>query len=140
MKAKFLISGIFLSMILSTACAKTDSEPETPVADKSEATPVEQEAIAPAESSAESSPPEKSGFHFSDAMRIPVDGSSLESFESSLETIKSKADPSEYTTLTGAIDYLLLYDLGARRDRAKLAQRLDGLTGEQIVARVDWGK
>ena len=136
MKAKFLINGILLSMILSTACAKTDSEPEAPVADNSEAASLIQEAIAPAESS----PQEKSEFHFSDAMRIPVDGSSLESFESSLEAIKSKADAAEYKTLTGAIDYLLLYDLGARRDRAKLAQRLDGLTGEQIVERVDWGK
>ena len=136
MKAKLLINGILLSMLLGTACAKTDSEPETTAADNSEATPVEQEAIAPAESA----PREKSEFTFSDAMRIPVDGSSLESFDSSLETIKSKADAAEYTTLTGALDYLLLYDLGAKRDRAKLAQRLDGLTGEQIVDQVDWGK
>jgi hypothetical protein len=136
MKAKFLISGILLGMVMSTACAKTDSEPQTTVADNSEATSVEQEAIAPAEPA----PQEKSGYNFSDAMRIPVDGSSLESFERSLETIKSKADAAEYTTLTGAIDYLLLYDLGAKRDRAKLAQHLDGLTGEQIVDRVEWGK
>jgi hypothetical protein len=67
-------------------------------------------------------------------MRIPVDGSSLESFDQSLAAIKAKATADEYTTLTNAIDYLLVYNLSAKHDRAKLAQSLNGMTGEQIIS------
>ena len=71
-------------------------------------------------------------------MQIPVDGSSLEAFEKSLATIKEKATEANYTSLQGAIDYLLVYDIGAGRDKAKLAKNLDGLTGDQINEKVHW--
>lgn len=136
MKSKVIISSILLSTFLSTACAKTDSEPEASLTNDSDAISVESGKAV------EAATPETAGpsYQFSDAMRIPVDGSSLESFERSLEGIKSKAGEDEYKTLTGAIEYLMVYDIGARHDRTKLAQRLDGLTGEQIVDRVKWDK
>jgi len=71
-------------------------------------------------------------------MQIPVDGSSLEAFEASLAKIKESATEANYITLDGAIDYLLVYDIGAGRDKAKLAKNLDGKTGEQILNEVDW--
>jgi len=135
MKALLLANSILFSMFLSTACAKTDSEAETPVADNANASSIEL-PDAPAAKSGREQPQ----FEFTDAMRVPVDGSSLESFEKSLESIKSSAEAAEYKTLTNAIDYLLIYDIGARRDRAKLAQRLDGLTGEEIVNRAGWDR
>ena len=135
MKAIVLINSIILSTFLSTACAKTESEAEQPVSENPPASSVE-DAAAPVPNDSK----KKVQYEFSDAMDIPVDGSSLEAFEKSLETIKSKAEKSEYDTLTGAIDYLMVYDIGARRDKAKLAKRLDGLTGEQIVDRVNWDK
>jgi len=137
MKAKVLINGIILSTFLSTACAKTDSEPEQPASENATAGSVEAEDAA---SPASAKKKKGAEFQFSQAMDIPVDGSSLEAFDKSLETIKSQAEKSEYETLTGAIDYLLVYDLGARRDRERLAKRLDGLTGKQIVDRVSWEK
>jgi malonyl CoA-acyl carrier protein transacylase len=73
-------------------------------------------------------------------MHIPVDGSSLEAFENSLEQIKEQVTAAEYTTLNNAIDYLLVYDLAAKRDRTKLAANLDGLTAEQIIEKVQWRK
>ena len=73
-------------------------------------------------------------------MQIPVDGTSLEAFEQSLAGIKDKTTTPEYTTLTNAIDYLMVYYLAAKRDRAKLAGYLNGKTGEQIVDMVVWGK
>jgi hypothetical protein len=77
---------------------------------------------------------------FGPGMQIPVDGTSLEAFEQSLAGIKDKTTTPEYTTLTNAIDYLMVYYLAAKRDRAKLAGYLNGKTGEQIVDMVVWGK
>jgi hypothetical protein len=73
-------------------------------------------------------------------MQIPVDGSSLEAFNESLAKIKEQAQEANYISLEQAIKYLLVYDLGAGRDRAKLARNLDGLTGDQIIERVHWRK
>jgi len=73
-------------------------------------------------------------------MQIPVDGSSLEAFEKSLETIKGQAREPNYITLEEAIKYLLVYDLGTGGDKAKLAKNLDGLTGDQIIDKVTWRK
>ena len=73
-------------------------------------------------------------------MQIPVDGSSLDAFNASLETIKAQAQEPSYITLENAIQYLLVYDLTANRDMAKLAKNLDGLTGDEIIGRVKWRK
>lgn len=73
-------------------------------------------------------------------MQIPVDGSSLEAFEASLATIKAQAKELNYISLEEAIKYLLVYDIGAQRDKAKLAKNLDGLTGDQIIDKVTWRK
>ena len=48
---------------------------------------------------------------------IVLDGSSLQAFDKSLEQIKETASPADYQSLEGAIDYLLVYDLGAQRSR-----------------------
>ena len=69
---------------------------------------------------------------------IPLDGSSLEAFDKSLEKVKKTSSESDYKTLENALDYLLLYDLAAQRDRAKLAPRLDGMTGQEILEKVNW--
>jgi hypothetical protein len=73
-------------------------------------------------------------------MEIPLDGSSLEAFDASLAQVKSQASEKDYKTLESAIDYLLFYDLGARRDKEKLAAILNGLTGYEVIARVNWRK
>ena len=67
-----------------------------------------------------------------------MDGSSLKAFERSLELVKITGSVGEYTSLLDAIEYLLIYDLGARNDREKLAARLDGVTGREILSRVKW--
>jgi hypothetical protein len=75
-----------------------------------------------------------------DGMKIPLDGSSLAAFETSLEKVKRNTSPDKYETLTNAIEYLLVYDLAAQRDREKLAARLDGNNGYEVVDRVGWQK
>jgi len=75
-----------------------------------------------------------------DGMDIPLDGGSLEAFDNSLARVKAHTSPENYTSLVNAIDYLLVYDLGARRDRATLVSRLDGLTPNEVIAKVNWMK
>jgi hypothetical protein len=73
-----------------------------------------------------------------EGMEIPLDGSSLEAFETSLARVQAHTSPENYTTLVNSIEYLLVYDLAAKRDRAKLASHLDGLTPYQVLERVGW--
>ena len=69
-----------------------------------------------------------------------MDGSSLEAFERSMERVKETGSEADYKSLKGAFDYLLFYDLGAQHNREKLASRLDGKTGHEIINRVKWRK
>ena len=71
-------------------------------------------------------------------MSLPFDGSSVEAFEASLATIQAEVTDAEYSTLTNALDYLLVYDLGARRDKEVLYQRLDGKTPNDVLKMVKW--
>ena len=92
---------------------------------------------APASEEAGSAEPQQIEPWDGDGMDIPLDGSSLEAFDHSMARVKAYASEPDYTTLVSAIDYLLAYDLSARRDRARLAANLNGLTGHQIVTKVD---
>jgi len=67
---------------------------------------------------------------------IIMDGSSLEAYEQSLEKVRETGTETEYQSLKGAFDYLLVFDLGANRDPKVLASRLDGLTGVEILTMV----
>ncbi len=99
----------------------------------------EEDAAAPAaEVVADKVSVKKATNELDPGMQIPVDGSSLDAFNESLETIKEQAQEVNYTSLEGAIQYLLVYDLSAGRDKAKLAKNLDGLTGDQIIDKVQW--
>jgi hypothetical protein len=69
-----------------------------------------------------------------------LDGSSLEAFEKSMEQVKETASAAEYKSLEGALEYLLVYDLGVQRNREKLAARLNGMTGNEIIKKVQWRK
>jgi hypothetical protein len=69
---------------------------------------------------------------------IVMDGSSLEAFEKSMEQVKATGSEASYKSLEGALDYLLFYDLAAQNNRKKLAARLDGKTGHEIIKKVKW--
>ncbi len=75
-----------------------------------------------------------------DGMDIPLDGSDLEAFDTSLARVQAHTSAANYTTLVNAIDYLLLYDLEIKRDRARLAAKLDGQTPYQVLQKVGWRK
>ena len=97
-------------------------------------------AATPAEAATEAAAAEAPAADLDPGMQIPVDGSSLDAFNESLATIKAQAKEPNYISLEEAIKYLMVYDLGAQGDKAKLAKNLDGLTGDQIIDRVIWRK
>ncbi len=97
-------------------------------------TPATEAATSDVEEKAADEAPVKT---YSPGMQVPVDGTSLKAFDASLEKIKEDSTESEYISLTGAIDYLLVYDLSAKRNRTKLAANLNGLTGAEIIAWVE---
>ena len=99
-----------------------------------EAATTSAEEIAPADAIDTSEVSEATG------LDMIMDGSSLEAFEKSMERVKETGSEAEYKSLEGAFDYLLLYDLGAQNNREKLAARLDGKTGYEIISRVKWRK
>lgn len=73
-----------------------------------------------------------------DGMDIPLDGSSLEAYERYLARVKAHTTPAHYTTLVNSVEYLLVYDLGANRDKATLVSRLNGKTGHEVLDMVSW--
>ena len=75
-----------------------------------------------------------------DGMDIPLDGTSLEAFDASLARVKKHTSETNYTTLVNAIDFLLFYDLTVKQNKEKLVAGLNGLTGNEVVAKVPWSK
>ncbi len=130
------------SLLISFAANAQQAEPAaaeaTAFADELITTTDEVEVVATPDVAEEAT--EESAEVLDPAMQIPVDGSSLRAFNKSLEEIKEQANEANYTTLENAIQYLLVYDLGVGRDKAKLAENLDGLTGDQIIDKVQWRK
>jgi hypothetical protein len=114
-----LALAALLSLVLA-ACAATPGQPET----------TEEEAVKTYEFEPWDG----------DGMEIPLDGSSLEAFETSLARVQAHTTESNYTTLVNAIEYLLVYDLEIKRDRARLAAKLDGQTPYDVLKRVGWRK
>ncbi len=70
-------------------------------------------------------------------MDEPLDGSSIETFTAGLEKLDEEASEKEYRSVMSALDYLLFYDLGAKRDKATLYSRLNGKSPSQIVEKVN---
>jgi hypothetical protein len=75
-----------------------------------------------------------------DGMEIPLDGSSVEAFDASLALVKKHSSESNYVTLRKAISYLMAFDVSVRNDRSRLADRLNGLNGYEVIAKVDLQK
>lgn len=122
---------VLTATLLLPACA-TQQSPEPAATD----TP----AIAPQAAEVQGPDPDIVEQYGGDGMKMPLDGSSLEAFEASLEKVRRNTSSTRYETLSNAIDYLLVYDLAARRDRERLAARLDGLNGYEVIEKVGWQK
>ncbi len=67
-------------------------------------------------------------------MDQPMDGSSFEAFTAGLEKVDREASETNYRALMSALDYLLFYDLSAKRKKEILYAGLDGKTPTEIKA------
>ena len=70
----------------------------------------------------------------SSVMGQPVNFSTAEDVEKSLQNIREKAGDDEYNRLKMAMQYIMVYDLSVGNNKQKLYKKLDGKTPEQIHA------
>ena len=128
-------SAAVVSLFLLTACAEEGAEMDiaSPGATATES--------APAEPATESSPAEsvaETDAQISDSqvsiMDQPVDFSSPENVEKTLEAIRQQAGEKEASSVNNAIGYLMVYDLSVNRDKNKLYEKLNGKTAKEILA------
>jgi len=75
-----------------------------------------------------------------DGMEMPLDGSSVEAFDASLALVRKHSSEENYRNLEEAINYLMAFDISVRNKKTRLISRLDGLTGYEVIAKVESGK
>jgi hypothetical protein len=132
MASTLLITVPLFFLFTISACAVPEQGGDTASAAKAE-------EIAPADAAGADEAAVKTGAPgaaTATGLDIIMDGSSLKAFDISMEEVKATGSEFDYRSLEGAIDFLLVYDLGAKRSREKLAARLDGMTGHEIIERV----
>jgi len=110
-----LITAMSLTLFLSVACAdqNQDADATAKAADST---------TQSADNSADS------------LMDKPVDFSSLEQAEKTLQNILEQEGQTAYGQVKNALDYLLFYDIGVSRSKDKLYAKLNGHTPNQIIA------
>jgi len=69
-------------------------------------------------------------------MNQPVDFSSPEAVEKTLQNIREKEGDIAYNKLKNAMQYIMVYDLSVGNNQEKLYKKLDGRTPEQIIAKM----
>ena len=69
-------------------------------------------------------------------MDMPVNFSTPEDVEKSIEKVRQEAGEAEALKLTNALGYILAYDLSLGRDKQKMYKKLDGRTPNEIIARM----
>jgi hypothetical protein len=69
-------------------------------------------------------------------MDMPVNFSTPEDVEISIEKVRQEAGEAEALRLTNALGYILTYDLSLGRDKDKLYKKLDGRTPNAIIAKM----
>jgi hypothetical protein len=68
-------------------------------------------------------------------MNQPVDFSTPENVEKTLQNIREQKGDKAYKNLENAMKYLLYYDLSLANNKEKMYKKLDGSTPEQIIAK-----
>jgi len=109
-----LITAMSLTLFLSTACAERDTDEES-------ATQVAANGNQGGTSEVNSS-----------LMDQPVDFSSPEAVERTLQSIRENEGEAAYKGVKTAMDYVLFYDLSVKNDKEKLYEKLNGQTPNQI--------
>lgn len=125
MRKQLFISITTVTMVffLLTACAEESKESVVAATAETEVTDKVTEPLA-SEASQDDS-----------IMSQPVDFSTPESVETTLQNIREQAGAKAYRQLDGAMKYILYYDLSVKNNKDILYKKLDGKTPEQIIAK-----
>ena len=69
-------------------------------------------------------------------MDLPVDFSSPEKVEESIEKVRQQAGEGAARDLSNALGYILTYDLSVRGNKEKMYKKLNGRTPNAIIAKM----
>jgi hypothetical protein len=129
-----LLVGTVLLLMLNSAWASAQQDAiETAATEQVESTV---DAVTGSNDEEASTAGEEAGPAAEPGMDIPMDGTSLETWNASLEEVKEVGGIKAYNRIQDAFDYLLMFDVGAKNNPEILASRLNGLTGAEILKRV----
>lgn len=129
------VLNIVLMLLLLILFSSVGSASEPGTDDKPESAAGQDSSEVSAEASADTESGSQEEVQAT-VMDQPLDGSSVEAFTAGLSLVDEQATEKQYRNLMSALDYLLFYDLGAKRDKAKLYDRLDGKSPNQILTAV----
>lgn len=124
------MSVLTMVLFLAPACAKQDNEAEA----KASANPAV-ETAAQASAAETTQAPDTAGGDPS-IMDKPVNFSTPEDVEKSIEAVRLGAGDKAARDLNNAMKYILTYDLSLRRDKEKMYQKLNGRTPNEIIAKM----
>jgi hypothetical protein len=114
-----ILSAGTMALFLVTACAEESEVTNSTVATKSE---LSSEKVT------------DSGNQSDSLMNQPVNFSTPEDVEKTLQNIREKEGDKAYKQVKNAMQYIMYYDLSLKNDKEKLYKKLDGKTPEQIIA------
>jgi succinate dehydrogenase/fumarate reductase flavoprotein subunit len=69
-------------------------------------------------------------------MQQPVDFSTPEAVENTLQAILEKEGDTTYRQIKNAMQYIMVYDLSLGKNEEKLHKKLNGRTPEQVIAKM----
>jgi len=121
---KILLTSVpatVVALFLVTACAEESTDTNTTAAATSATEAVATETAAAPNAATQS------------IMDQPVDFTSPESVEQTLQAIRQQAGEGKANSVNNALGYLLVYDLSVNRNKNKLYQKLDGKTPNEII-------
>jgi len=131
---KKLFTVIFISTLTLAfvpACAEQDKDAVV-IADTAQAT-AKQVSTPVAESA---KPGDNTGVEQDSVMDQPLNFSTPEDVEKSIEKVRQEAGDAKALALKKAMDYILYYDLSLGNDRDKMYAKLNGSTPNAIIARM----
>lgn len=122
-------SIVTMTLILVPACAEQNADAET----VKSTTQTEETSSVSGEAEAEAA--EADGEQVS-VMDLPVDFSSPEKVEESIEKVRQEAGDDAARDLSNALGYILAYDLSVSSNKEKMYKKLDGRTPNAIISKM----
>lgn len=123
------ISIITMTMILVPASAEQDADTDT--VKSTTQTEETSSAITEAEETTA-----QAGEEQGSVMNLPVDFSSPEMVEESMEKVRQQAGDDAARDLSNALGYILAYDISLRGNKEKMYEKLNGRTPNAIIAKM----